>query len=150
MHTLLHNAVNCGLFGSLTRLFPVADPSVMWSERAAICIKQACEVGVLHWLHTCVLESSPFMDDLPFQKEIYAQIVGQLLISFLDAEPGRCAAPFLLPHIIFSSPLSMVSSPLPIPEAWGDLSCIVTPSGNLTGLSQSTSGVIEHLEFDIP
>lgn len=30
-----------------------------------------------------------FEDELPYQKELYAQTLHQLLMGFLDAEPGR-------------------------------------------------------------
>ncbi len=63
--------------------------SLCRAERAANSIKQACESGALQFLTSGILKSVPFEDDFPFQKELYAQTLHQLLMTFLDAEPGR-------------------------------------------------------------
>ena len=61
------------------------------AERAGNCIKQACEGGALRFLRAGLLQSVPFEDDFPAQRELYAQAIHQLLMTFLDAEPGRSA-----------------------------------------------------------
>ena len=66
------------------------------AERAGSCIKQACEGGALRFMHTGLLRSVPFEDNLPAQRELYAQAIHQLLMTFLDAEPGRCLVLVLL------------------------------------------------------
>ncbi|KAK9838304.1 hypothetical protein WJX81_003260 [Elliptochloris bilobata] len=58
-------------------------------ERAATCVRQACEAGALRFLEARVLRSVPFEDEPPAQQELYAQTLHQLLMLFLDVQPGR-------------------------------------------------------------
>ncbi len=62
------------------------------AERAATGIRQAIEAGALTFLGSSIVRGSFFVDELPFQQELYAQTLHQLLMGFLDAEPGRCAS----------------------------------------------------------
>jgi len=61
------------------------------AERAATCVRQACEAGALRFLTARVLRAVPFEDEPPEQQELYAHTLHQLLMLFLDAQPGRCA-----------------------------------------------------------
>lgn len=61
----------------------------MGTERCALCVKQATDAGVLTWMREGLVGSHAFQDDLPFQRELYAQILGQLLLDFLYSEIGR-------------------------------------------------------------
>jgi hypothetical protein len=69
------------------------------AERSANSIKEAIEAGALRFLSSGVLKSVPFEDDYPFQKELYAQVLHQLLMTFLDAEPGRYALQLVSPCV---------------------------------------------------
>lgn len=53
-------------------------------------MRQACEAGALRFLEAHVLRSVPFEDEPPEQQELYAHAAHQLLMLFLDAQPGRC------------------------------------------------------------
>ena len=57
--------------------------------RAMRCLKQACEAGALQWLVGSFMASTPFQDDVQAQKELYAGVVHQLLMTLLDATCGR-------------------------------------------------------------
>ena len=59
------------------------------AERAATCVRQACEAGALRFLDARVLRSVPMEDEPPEQQELYAHAAHQLLMLFLDAPPGR-------------------------------------------------------------
>lgn len=59
------------------------------AERAARGVHQAIEAGALRFLSSSVVRGAFFEDELPYQKELYAQAFHQLLMGFLDAEPGR-------------------------------------------------------------
>ncbi len=61
------------------------------AERAAAAIKQAVEAGALQFVSNGLLRSVPFEDELPYQKELYTQVLHELLMGFIDAEPGRYA-----------------------------------------------------------
>ena len=50
---------------------------------------QAIEVGALGFLGSSIVRGAFFEDELPFHRELYAQTFHQLLMGFLDAEPGR-------------------------------------------------------------
>ena len=50
---------------------------------------QAIEVGALGFLGSSIVKGAFFEDELPFHRELYAQTFHQLLMGFLDAEPGR-------------------------------------------------------------
>ena len=43
----------------------------------------------MRFLGSSVVQGAFFEDELPFQKELYAHTLHQLLMGFLDAEPGR-------------------------------------------------------------
>ena len=53
-------------------------------------MRQACEAGALRFLEAKVLRSVPFEDEPPEQQELYAHTLHQLLMLFLDVQPGRC------------------------------------------------------------
>ena len=50
---------------------------------------QAVEAGALSFLGGSIVRGAFFEDELLFHKELYAQPFHQLLMGFLDAEPGR-------------------------------------------------------------
>ena len=69
------------------------DGVASWcAARAGNCVRQACEGGALRFLADGLLGSVPFADDSLLQRELTAQAVHQLLMIFLDAEPGRCVS----------------------------------------------------------
>lgn len=74
-----------------------------FAERAANSVKQACEAGALQFLTVGILKSVPFEDEFPFQKELYVQALHQLLMTFLDAEPGRCDIVMPNPSLLYES-----------------------------------------------
>ncbi len=43
----------------------------------------------MRFLGSSVVRGAFFEDELSFQKELYVQTLHQLLMGFLDAEPGR-------------------------------------------------------------
>lgn len=61
------------------------------AERAVAGVHQAIEVGALGFLGSSIVRGAFFEDELPFHRELYAQTFHQLLMGFLDAEPGRYA-----------------------------------------------------------
>ena len=63
-----------------------------YAERAARGIHQAIEAGALRFLGSNIVQGAFFEDELSFQKELYVQTLHQLLMGFLDAEPGRYIA----------------------------------------------------------
>eukprot|EP00884_Botryococcus_braunii_P018275 jgi/Botrbrau1/5130/Bobra.0172s0002.1 len=65
-------------------------------ERSALCVKQACDFGVLSWIREHVIGSTSFQDELPYQQELYAQILGQLLLDFVYSDVGRDAVGALM------------------------------------------------------
>ncbi len=70
-------------------------------------MRQACEAGALRFLEARVLRSVPFEDEPPEQQELYAQALHQLLMLFLDAQPGRCALARLLVWTCLTAQLAL-------------------------------------------
>ena len=62
------------------------------AERAARAVRQATAAGVLNFLDQSLLRALPFADDFPAQRELYSAALHQLVMEFLDAEPGRQGA----------------------------------------------------------
>ncbi|KAK9829639.1 hypothetical protein WJX72_007011 [[Myrmecia] bisecta] len=58
-------------------------------ERALNCLRLANQVGTFHFLDAGVLASTAFQDDHPYQKDLYARILHQLAMQYLDSDLGR-------------------------------------------------------------
>ncbi|KAL3148728.1 hypothetical protein ABBQ38_014140 [Trebouxia sp. C0009 RCD-2024] len=61
------------------------DNDEQTQERAQQCMHAACKHGVLHFLHTTLLDSHCFGDEQPEQQQLYASVLHRLLIQFLNA-----------------------------------------------------------------
>lgn len=59
------------------------------ADRSAKALEQSSKAGALRFLAQGILQSVPFQDDFPAQKELYAGIIHQTLMRFLDAPVGR-------------------------------------------------------------
>ncbi|CAK0757624.1 hypothetical protein CVIRNUC_002556 [Coccomyxa viridis] len=92
-------------------------------ERAVAGVHQAIEVGALGFLGSSIVRGAFFEDELPFHRELYAQTFHQLLMGFLDAEPGREEVGFLFSESSKrSSKASKSDQPAsPTPDALEDL-----------------------------
>ena len=74
-------------------------------------MRQACEAGALRFLEARVLRSVPFEDEPPEQQELYAHAAHQLLMLFLDAQPGRCGLRAAACHGTYQAASCRPSSP---------------------------------------
>jgi hypothetical protein len=65
------------------------------ADRAAVCVQQANDQGAFGFILKDVFHSVPFSDDFPFQQQLYASVIHQLIMLFLDAPVGRCDLVFV-------------------------------------------------------
>lgn len=79
-------------------------------------MRQACEAGALRFLEARVLHSVPFEDEPVEQQELYAHKLHQLLMLFLDAQPGRCARAAAKTCVCSGAPVLRIGS-LALPGA---------------------------------
>lgn len=52
-------------------------------------MRQAAQAGVFGFLRAGVLGSPAFRDELPYQRELYAGVMHQLAVLFMDSSEGK-------------------------------------------------------------